>query len=71
MCVTFLGNNQHSHSSHKDSSAPLHNLNKQKHKHKLTIASHRHVCMHAHGQLISQNLCCVKMLQLGFSDDEF
>jgi hypothetical protein len=22
--------------------------------------------MHAHGQLISLNLCCVKMLQLGF-----
>jgi hypothetical protein len=22
--------------------------------------------MHAHGQLISHNLCCVKMLQLGF-----
>jgi hypothetical protein len=33
MCVTCLGNNQHTHINHTCSSAPLHNLNKKYYTH--------------------------------------
>jgi hypothetical protein len=33
MCVTCLGNNQHTHSNHTCSSALLHNLNKKYYTH--------------------------------------
>jgi hypothetical protein len=50
MCVTCLGNNQHTHNNHNNSSAPLHNLNKKIHKNintQILNGKHRHVCMHA------------------------
>jgi hypothetical protein len=56
MCVTCLGSNQHTHSSHKNYSAPLHNLNKHRHTRINTLVlngNHRHVCMYANGKFIS------------------
>jgi hypothetical protein len=74
MCVTCLVNNQHTHNNHNYSSAPLHNLNKKIHTDintQFQYGNHRHVCMHATDILISHNLCCIKILQLRFSDDRF
>jgi hypothetical protein len=62
MCVTCLGNNLHTHSNHRNGSAPLHNL----YNHKNTSinililnGNHRHVCMYANVNLISHTkLAC-------------
>jgi hypothetical protein len=56
MCVTCLGNNQHTHSSHRSCSVPIHNLYKHKNIGINTLVlngNHRHVCMYENGKFIS------------------
>jgi hypothetical protein len=56
MCVTCLGNNQHTHNSHNSCSAPLHNLNKHRYTSINTLilnGNHRYVCIYANVNLIS------------------
>jgi hypothetical protein len=62
MCVTCLGSNQHTHSSHKSCSARLHNLYKHRYTDIKTLVLNgnpRHVCTYANVNLTSHtNLLC-------------